>query len=111
MERVEVKAALPGRPFRAKLQAMERLSSLWKAFSTWHNRPIFSIRALSILSFAAILGTFIARGLRAATLADFLAGMAVSFSGILVMQVFNLRGIEYKEDPDESQLTELRLSR
>lgn len=79
--------------------------------STCRNQPIFSIRVLSILAFAGVLGAFIARGLDASSLADFFSGMAVSFSGILMMQIFRLRAVEYKHDPGESQLTELHLSR
>jgi hypothetical protein len=110
MGRVEVKAGLPDRAIRDKLRPMKRLSSMWKAVSTGRHRPSFLIRTLSILSFAAVLGTFIARGLRSTTLADFLAGAAVSLSGILMMQVFSLRLSDDKEEPDESQLTELHLS-
>ncbi|HVT99720.1 MAG TPA: hypothetical protein VHE33_19625 [Acidobacteriaceae bacterium] len=83
---------------------------MWKVVSTWRHQPVFSIRVLSILTFAAVLGTFIARGLRSTTLADFLAGAAVSFSGILMMQVFSLRLSDDKDEPDESRLTGLHLT-
>lgn len=108
---ISVKAALPCLPFHAKLPAMERLKSIWISVSTCRNPPIVSIRVLSTMAFAAVLGAFIARGLHAATFGDFLGGMAVSFSGLLMMQIFRLRAVEYKHDPDESRLTELHLSR
>lgn len=90
---------------------MERLAAWFRALAVYRHQPIFSIRALSILSFTAVLAAFIARGLHAATFADFLGGMAVSFSAILMMQVFRLRAVDFPHDSDQNQLTELPLSR
>lgn len=75
------------------------------------HEPMLSIRILAILSFLMVSGAFIARGLHHNSLGDFFGGAAVSFSGILVMQLFQLRSAEFKHDPDESKLTELHLSR
>jgi hypothetical protein len=90
---------------------MQRFAAWFRAVAVCRHQPIFSIRALSILSFTAVLAAFIAHGLGAVTFGDFLEGMALSFSAILVMQLFRLRAVEYKDDSAEGQLTELRLSR
>ena len=89
---------------------MERLAAWWRALNVCRNQPLFSVRVLSILSFAAVLGAFIARGVRASSLGDFLGGMAVSFSAILMMQIFSMRKAESKSDPEEDALTGLHLS-
>lgn len=90
---------------------MRRLMEMWRAVRSGREEPIWSIRVLAVLSFAAVLGAFLARESHHASLGDFCGGVALSASGILMFQVFGLRGAEYRKDPHASQLTELRLSR
>jgi hypothetical protein len=90
---------------------MKRLQSMWNAVMMGRKDEILSIGLLAIMSFLTVLGAFIARGLHHDSLGDFFGGAAVSFSGILVLLLFQLRSAEFRNDPDESKLTELRLSR
>ena len=90
---------------------MKRLQSMWNAFVMGRHKPLLSIRLLGIMSFLAVLGAFIARGFHHPDVGDFLGGAAVSFTAILVFQLFQIRSAELPHDPDESKLTELHLSR
>jgi hypothetical protein len=90
---------------------MKRLMEMWKAICSGREEAIWSIRALAVLSFAAVVGVFLAREFHRVSLGDFCGGLALSFSGILMFQVFGLRRAEYREDPHDNRLTELHLSR
>ena len=90
---------------------MRRLTEIWKALCSGREEPIWSIRALAVLSNASVVAMFLAREFHRVSLGDFCGGLALSFSGILIFQVFGLRRAEYREDPHDSQLTELHLSR
>ena len=88
---------------------MKRLLVLWNAVLS--DNPLIGIRGLAVLSFLAVTGAFLGGELHHASFADFCGGMALSFSGILVFQVFGLESARTKRDPNESPLTELHLSR
>jgi hypothetical protein len=90
---------------------MERLRSLWIALTAGRGRQVVALRAFALLSFAAIAGSFVARGLHYATLADFLGGVAVGCSGGLMFIVFSIESAEFKDDAGDSDVTELGLSR
>lgn len=90
---------------------MKRLIGIWRALCSGREDALWSIRALAVLSFAGVVGSFLARDFHRPSLGDFCGGLALSFSGILIFQVFGLRRAEYREDPHASQLTELHLSR
>jgi len=90
---------------------MSRLKTLWHTIMTGREDAVLSIRLLAVMSFLTVSGAFIARGLHHNSLGDFFGGAAVSFSGILMMQLFQLRSADFRNDPDDSKLTELHLSR
>jgi len=84
---------------------------MWNAVLMGRNDAVLSIRILAVMSFVMVSGAFVARGFHHNSIGDFCGGAAVSFSGILMMQLFQLRSADFKNDPDESKLTELGLSR
>jgi len=88
---------------------MKRLSALW--YAACSGNPLVGIRGLSVLAFLAVAGAFVGGEFHHASFADFCGGMALSFTGVLMFQVFSLESASMKRDPDESRLTELRLSR
>jgi hypothetical protein len=88
---------------------MKRLSALWHAACS--GNPLIGIRGLAVMAFLAVAGAFVGGEFHRSSLADFCGGMALSFTGILVFQVFALESASTKRDPDESRLTELHLSR
>ncbi|HEY1500730.1 MAG TPA: hypothetical protein VGF88_14210 [Acidobacteriaceae bacterium] len=90
---------------------MNRLTSIWIALTAGRGRQVGALRAFALLSFAAILASFVTRGLHHATLADFLGGVAVGCSGGLMFVVFSIESAEFKDDAGDSDVTELNLSR
>lgn len=88
---------------------MKRLSALW--YAACSGNPLIGIRGLAVLAFVAVAGTFVGGEFHLSSFTDFCGGMALSFTGILVFQVFALKSASTKPDPDESRLTELKLSR
>jgi hypothetical protein len=76
---------------------MNRLTSLWIALTAGRGRQVEALRALTLLSFAAILASFLARELHHVTLADFCGGLAVGFSGALMFIVFSVESAEFKK--------------
>jgi hypothetical protein len=90
---------------------MKRFSAFWTSLAMGRNDAVLSVRILAVLSFLMVSGAFVFRGFHHNSIGDFCGGAAVSFSGILMMQLFQLRSANFKNDPDESKLTELHLSR
>lgn len=90
---------------------MKLLNRVWAKLCLGRQEAVGSIRVLAVLAFVGILGALLAREFHKPSLGDFCNGMAVSFSGILMLQVFGLRSAEPSHDPQESPLTELHLSR
>jgi hypothetical protein len=90
---------------------MERLQSLGIALTAGRGKPVLALRALTVLSLAAIFASFLAREFHHPTLADFCGGMAVGVSGALLFIVFSVRPVDLKEDGDEDKVIELKLSR
>jgi len=90
---------------------MNRMSSLWIALTAGRGRQVVALRTFALLSLAALLGSFVVRGLHYATLADFFGGVAVGCSGGLMFIVFSIESAEFKDDGGDSDVTELGLSR
>jgi cbb3-type cytochrome oxidase subunit 1 len=90
---------------------MNRLTMFWNATLFGRNEPLYVIRILGILTFVGILGMLGARELHYTSLCDFLAGMSVASSGMLIVQAFGLSFAEYKCDPHASEAIELHLAR
>jgi hypothetical protein len=90
---------------------MKRLASLWNALTACRERSVLAIRALALLTFAAAGASLGARVLHHASLADFCGGLALGISAALVFIVFNLQAADFKNEADDSRMTELKLSR
>jgi hypothetical protein len=90
---------------------MQQLRLLWLEVTAGRGKSVLAIRALAMLSFAAMGAEFLLRAFHFGSLADFCGGMAVGLSAALLFIVFNLQSADFKDDKDDSRLVELKLPR
>jgi hypothetical protein len=81
--------------FRASFQAVR--SMRW-------DTPLVSLRLLAMLAFVSLLVSA-----TVPRMAHFLTGTCVTFTGMLLLQVFRLKSVEERPDPREQEPTRLNL--
>jgi hypothetical protein len=92
------------------LNAMKRLIAFWRALCTLRHDELRWMQAMALGAFIALIAALATRS-HYEGFADFCTGLAVAFSGILVLLLFSATSAESRAECDEAPPTELHLSR